>query len=124
MANGKTLLAVDDDPGARRLLQFVLGRTGCDIVTAANGVEALAIVEKRPVDLLVTDLMMAGMDGFELTRALRRMPAYAELPIIMLSARGQVEGEDAEWNNEITCMMAKPFSPIELTARIQNLLKL
>ncbi len=124
MANGKTLLVVDDDPGARRLLQFVLAKTGCDILTAANSVEALGIAEKQPIHLIVTDFMMKGMDGFELTRALRKMPAYSQLPIVMLSARGQIEVDDAEWNNEITFMMAKPFSPIELTSRIQLLLKL
>jgi len=124
MANGKTILVVDDDPGARRLLQFVLAKTGCDIMVASDGTKALASASALTIDLLVTDLMMEGMDGFALTHALRQMPDYANLPIIILSARGQVEYRDGAWNEENVTLMTKPFSPIELIARITQLLKL
>ena len=124
MANGKTLLIVDDDPGARRLLQFVLAKTGCEIVMAANGEQALAIAGSKTIHLLLTDLMMQGMDGFELVTRLRQMPEYASIPVITLSARGQVEYRDDTWNNENTVAMTKPFSPIELASRINLLLKL
>jgi DNA-binding response OmpR family regulator len=115
MANGKTILIVDDDPGARQPFQFVL---------APGGAEALAIASSQPVHLLVTDLMMDGMDGFELTQALHRMPAYATLPVIMLTARWQTEYRGEAGNENVIAMMTKPFSPIELLAKVKLLLKL
>ena len=124
MANAKTLLVVDDDPGARRLLKYILGKTGCEVRTAASGAEAIALAMERTIHVLITDLMMEGMGGFELTRTMRQVPAYATLPVIVLSARGQVKDQDEEWNNKITVMMTKPFSPIELTSLIHRLLKL
>ena len=125
MANGKTILVVDDDPGSRHLLQFVLGKSGCEIKTAGAGAQAIAIASAQKIDLLVTDLMMQGMDGFQLAQSLREMPAYTELPVIMLSARWQVEFHDEVWKNDPNAvMMSKPFSPIELTSRIKLLLHL
>ena len=124
MANDKTILIVDDDPGQRRLLQFVLAKSGCEIVPASGGAQALAIACNQPVHLLVTDLMMEGMDGFELTQALHRMPAYAMLPVIMLTARWQTEYQGEAGNENQVAMMTKPFSPIELLAKVNHLLKL
>src|SRR5277367_6223429 len=99
MANGKTILVVDDDPCARYLLQFILAKTGCAILTAVNGAEAVTFATDWSIDLLVTDIMMKGMDGFELVRTLRRMPVYAGLPIIMLSARSQIHPDKPERDN-------------------------
>lgn len=124
MATAKTILVVDDDPGTRRLLQFVLAKTGCEIITSSNGAEALAIASEKTIDLLVTDLMMDGMDGFSLSSSLQKMPAYAKLPIILLSARFQIEYRNEVWDCDSLVLMNKPFSPIELIAQIKLLLKL
>lgn len=124
MANGKIILAVDDDPGSRRLLQFILAKTGCEIVTASDGEQALSIALNGPIDLLVTDVMMERVGGMQLTHALRRMQAYADLPIIMLSARWRDDHRQELSNDSHTVIMTKPFSPIDLTAQVKLLLKL
>jgi DNA-binding response OmpR family regulator len=124
MANDKTILVVDDDPGARRLLQFVLAKTGCEILTASDGAQALDIASRQTIQLLVTDVMMAGVDGLKLTQALRQMPAYATLPIIMLSARWKSEYQDEVGLADNVTLLTKPFSPIELISQINLLLKM
>ena len=124
MANGKTILVVDDDPGARHLLKFVLAKTSCEIICVSSGAQAMKLATHQTVDLLVTDIMMSEMNGFELTRTLRQLPAYAELPVILLSARGQIDYLEEIGQNDRVVMMTKPFSPIELIAQIKLLLKL
>ena len=124
MATPKTLLIVDDDPSSRYLLQSVLAKTGCTIVAAADGTQAVAVASSQAIHLLVTDVIMKGMDGFELARTLRAMPAYSELPVIMLSARSQVQYRGETRPGDDAILMTKPFSPIELRAQVKLLLKL
>jgi CheY-like chemotaxis protein len=124
MATPKTILVVDDEPCARYLLQSLLAKTGCAVVTTVDGPQALAVASSQAVHLLVTDVIMKGMDGFELARALRVMPAYASLPVIMLSARWQIEYRTEAPLSENIVMMTKPFSPIELRSQVNLLLKL
>ncbi len=124
MANPKTILVVDDDPGSRRLLQFVLAKTGCVIVCVSGGNDALAAAEKHAVDLLVTDYMMHGLDGLELARQIRAMPAYHALPIIILTARGHLADAPDVKRDALTHFTTKPFSPLELIARCKGLLGL
>ena len=123
MAERKTILVVDDDPGSRRLLQFVLAKTGCEIITAPNGAQGLALASVLTIHLLVTDLMMEEMDGFQLTQLLRQKPDYLQLPVIILSARWQIDNQTISRHERII-FTSKPFSPIELVAQVNSLLKL
>ncbi|MDI1293014.1 MAG: sigma-54 dependent transcriptional regulator [Methylobacter sp.] len=89
MLNGSRVLVADDEPNARRILEILLRRLGCEVFSAADGKAALAILRETPMDLLITDLNMPGMGGLELLAALRR--DGHTLPVIVVTAYGTVE---------------------------------
>jgi two-component system alkaline phosphatase synthesis response regulator PhoP len=110
----QTILVVDDDPQVCRLVSINLTRAGYAVTTASDGEEALAkIAEARP-DLVVLDVMMPRMDGFEALKRLKTNPDTEEIRVIMLTARSQDEdvfegyGRGAHW------YLPKPFEPEEL----------
>lgn len=108
------ILVVDDEPSIVRLMEFILARQGHEMLVAVNGEEALEKVHAHQPDLVLLDIMMPRIDGYEVARTLRADPATAGLPIIMLSAKAQEEdiqkGIDVGVNEYIT----KPFSPEQL----------
>jgi DNA-binding response OmpR family regulator len=85
---GESLLVVDDDPFIARLLEIELKAAGYDVRVASDGEQALAAAQERPPQLVLADVMMPNMDGFELTRRLRQDPRTATVSVIMLTARG------------------------------------
>jgi DNA-binding response OmpR family regulator len=121
--NKETILVVDDEEDILELVRFNLGREGFGVQGAASGEEAWDILAAGNIDLLILDLMLPGMDGLELTRRLKSGPSNAELPIIMLSAKGEeadiVAGLELGADDYIT----KPFSPRVLTARVRSVLR-
>lgn len=118
----KTILITDDEPHMRRLVQFNLGKLGHRIELAASGQEALAKAAETPVDLLVIDVVMAGMDGFVTVRELRKDPRYRALPVIMLTSRGLADTRVSADDLGVNVFLTKPFSPIELTRHAAALL--
>jgi len=118
-----TVLLVDDNADMRTYLQRLLSAR-FDVVTAANGEEALAAVEQRLPDLVLTDVMMPRLDGFELLKALRTNERTREVPVVLLSARAgedsRIEGLDAGADD----YLVKPFSARELHARVASNLAL
>jgi len=108
------ILVVDDEPPIVRLMEFILARQGHQMLVAVNGEEALEKVRSQNPDLVLLDIMMPRIDGYEVARTLRADPATQDLPIIMLSAKAQEEdiqkGIDVGVNEYIT----KPFSPEQL----------
>src|SRR5215211_5884029 len=86
-----TILLIDDDPSIRKLVSVALGRAGYHVTTATDGEEALARLDEVVPDLIVSDVMMPGLDGLSLLRHLRSGPATRTLPVIMLTARGSVD---------------------------------
>jgi signal transduction histidine kinase/DNA-binding response OmpR family regulator len=121
-ATRPTLLVVDDHAELRRYLADRLG-DAYQVVAARNGEEALACIAESLPDVVVSDVMMPGVDGIELARALRRDPETAGVPLLLLSARAQkrdiVAGLDAGADDYLT----KPFDTSELIARIEALLE-
>src|SRR6516164_5073236 len=85
------IMIVDDDPDTRAILVRYIRREGFTVVEAASGAECLQLVRLRPPDVILLDLMMPEMDGFSVCRALRAQSAVAEIPLIMLTARDDVE---------------------------------
>jgi len=116
------VLAADDDQLIRELIQFRLERSGYEVVTASDGDEALRLARERLPDLAVLDVMMPGLDGYEVTRQLRAGEATSRIPVILLTARVQeadvAQGFEAGADDYLT----KPFSPQELRARVQAIL--
>jgi DNA-binding response OmpR family regulator len=118
----ETILVVDDDPGIVRVVEINLTQEGYQVLKAADGEEALASIAAAPPDLVVLDVMMPKMDGFEALKRLKGDPATADIPIIMLTARAQDEdvfegyGTGAQW------YLPKPFDPLELRQVVRHLL--
>jgi len=116
------ILVVDDEPEAVELVEFNLKQAGFGVMTAADGAEALNKARSTPPNLIVLDLMLPEIGGLEVCKMLRRDPATAGIPIIMLTAKAaeidRVVGLEIGADDYIT----KPFSPRELVLRIKKLL--
>ena len=115
-----TILIVDDDPHLRELSGVFLRREGFDVSEAANGIEALSFLENHKVDLVILDIMMPQMDGWEMCRRLR---AWQDLPVLMLTAKGETSQKLKGFQVGADDYLVKPFEPLELVARIKALLK-
>jgi len=119
----KRLLVVDDEPNLLRAVAVVLRGEGFEVSTARSGREALVAVTKNLPDLIVSDVRMPGMDGFELARRLRRAPNFALLPIIFLTAKDETEDRVEGFRAGVDVYLTKPFEPDELVAVINSILQ-
>ncbi|MCC6445456.1 MAG: response regulator [Armatimonadetes bacterium] len=119
----KKILAVDDEKHIVRLVQVNLQRAGYEVVTANDGKEALEKVESERPDLVVLDVMMPYMDGFEVLRNLRSNPSTRELPVIMLTAKAQDADVFKGWQSGVDCYLTKPFNPMELLSFVKRIFK-
>ena len=117
----KTLLIVDDERHMLHLLQYTLAKTGCRILTAGSGEEAVQLAADLPIDLAVIDVGLPGIDCFETLAILRERPGYATLPALILTARGQADLRTHAEASQVL-FLTKPFSPIELRRQILDLL--
>ena len=117
------LLLVEDDRALAELLIWHFEREEFDVVRTADGDEALLLAEEQPPDVVILDWMIEGVSGIEVCRRLRRRPATANVPIIMLTARGEeadrIRGLETGADDYVT----KPFSPRELIARVSAVLR-
>ncbi|EHQ91531.1 response regulator with CheY-like receiver domain and winged-helix DNA-binding domain [Desulfosporosinus youngiae DSM 17734] len=123
MGQVAAILVVDDEEPILELLKFNLEKEGYGVFLAKDGQEALDCVEKEQPDLVVLDLMLPGMDGLEVCRRIRLIPRYQQLPIIMLTAKGEVIDKVLGLELGADDYMTKPFSPRELLARIKARLR-
>lgn len=114
------IMVVDDEMHIRELVRFYLDKAGFDTIEAANAEEALDIVENQYIDLAVVDIMMPGMDGFELVEQMRQ---YREFPVIMLTAKSQSKDKLRGFSLGIDDYVTKPFDQDELMARVKTILK-
>jgi len=117
------LLLAEDDPAMAQLLRYNFEREGFDITHTPSGEEALLLAAETGPDIVLLDWMLEELSGIEVCRRLRRMPETANLPIIMLTARGEeadrVRGLETGADDYVT----KPFSPVELIARVKAVLR-
>lgn len=111
---------VDDDPHIRELVRVFLRDEGFDVVEASDGVQALAQLESLTADMVILDVMMPNMDGWELCRELRE--AY-DIPLLMLTAKGETAQKLKGFQLGTDDYLVKPFEPPELVARVKALLK-
>jgi putative two-component system response regulator len=120
----KRILVVDDLPQNIELLEAFLLPLGYEILAAENGLQALKIVAEKSVDLVLLDVMMPGMDGFEVTRRIRKDEKHHNLPIVLVTALR--ETEDRVKGIEAGCddFISKPVDKMELAARVRSLLKI
>lgn len=118
-----TILVADDEPALLRLMEFVLAKQGHTLITATNGEEALAEARRQRPDLIVLDIMMPRMDGYQVAEAIRADDDLKGTPIIMLSAKAQDEDIARGLEAGVDQYVTKPFSPDELTALVTNYLE-
>ena len=118
-----TVLVVDDETDILELVVFNLERQQFKVLTADNGISAVQIAKDKIPDLIVLDLMLPGMDGFSVYRELRADPRTNGIPVLMLTAKGEVNDRIAGLELGADDYVTKPFSPRELLLRVRALLK-
>ncbi|MDW8801976.1 response regulator transcription factor [Clostridium sp. A1-XYC3] len=116
----KTILIVDDEERIRLLVEAYLNKDGFDVLHAENGREALIVIGRNTVDLVILDIMMPIMDGWTTCREIRR---FSDVPIIMLTAKGEDEDQLLGFQLGTDSYVTKPFSPKILVAKVKALLK-
>ena len=117
------ILVVEDEPDIAEVLEFNLARAGFGVELATRGDAALESIRRKVPDLLVLDLMLPGLDGLELARILKREPATARVPIVMLTAKGEELDRIVGLELGADDYIAKPFSPREVVLRIKAVLR-
>jgi len=115
------ILVADDDKNTRTLLKAVLETENYNVYTAHNGIEALSVLDKNHIDLIVLDVMMPEMDGYELTEQLRK--TQNDMPILMVSAKQLPEDKRKGFLSGTDDYMTKPVDEIEMLLRIKALLR-
>ncbi|MFA7467686.1 MAG: response regulator transcription factor [Desulfotomaculaceae bacterium] len=116
----KSILAVDDDSKVLKILQHSLTREGFEVTCASDGFEALERAKETKPDLILLDIMMPGMDGFE---TLRHLKEFLDVPVIILSARGEELDRVVGFRMGVDDYQTKPFSPVELALRVKAVLR-
>jgi two-component system alkaline phosphatase synthesis response regulator PhoP/two-component system response regulator VicR len=119
---GKKIMAVDDERHIVRLIQVNLERSGYQVITAFDGPEALKKVETERPDVIVLDVMMPKMDGFEVLKRLQANPETRNIPVIMLTAKAQDADVFRGWASGVSAYLTKPFNPLELITFVKRIL--
>ena len=121
MSKGK-ILVVDDEIYIVHILDFSLGMEGYEVVTALDGEQALEKMKTEKPDLIVLDIMMPKLDGYEVCKAVKADPATKQIPVILLSAKGRNVDQTMGFEVGADDYITKPFSPRKLVERINQLL--
>ena len=117
----RVVLVIEDEPNITEAIRFILARDGWQVLTHAEGHDALARIEAIAPQLVILDVMLPGRNGLEILRALRGKTQLADLPVIMLTARGQNSDRAAAMQNGASLFMSKPFSNADLLAAARRL---
>jgi two-component system cell cycle response regulator len=118
------VLVVDDIPANVKLLEAKLGAEYFDVVTAGSGPEALSIIEKEKPDIVLLDVMMPGMDGFEVCRRIKTNPVLSHIPVVMVTALDQVSDRVQGLQAGADDFLTKPVNDIALFARVRSLVRI
>jgi DNA-binding response OmpR family regulator len=120
--NRKKILLVDDSNTILMMEKFILRNGPYEILTATNGEEGVLKAAEQMPDLILLDVIMPKMGGFEACRLLRSARATSEIPIIMVTTRGEAANVEAGWANGCTDYVTKPINSIELLAKVRSFL--
>ncbi|MFY9647264.1 MAG: response regulator [Terriglobales bacterium] len=119
----KRILTVDDSPSVRQMVSFTLRNAGYEVVEAVDGKDGLSKISSGKFDLIVTDLNMPNVDGIQLIAAVRKLPGYSFVPILMLTTESQAQKKDEGRKAGATGWIVKPFNAEQLIAVAQKLVK-
>jgi DNA-binding response OmpR family regulator len=114
------IMIVDDDPYIRELVRVFMLKEGFDVIEASDGADALKQLETVQVDMVIMDIMMPNMDGWELCKELRE---HYDIPLLMLTAKGETSQKVKGFELGTDDYLVKPFEPVELAMRVKALLK-
>jgi DNA-binding response OmpR family regulator len=118
----KKILVIEDDPASLRLMQYILSHKGYEVLTAVNGLDGLKKTRSESPDLIILDVMLPGMDGFDICYHLRAEPQTAKLPILMLSAKAREVDRDTGLKVGADAYITKPIDPTDIISNIETLL--
>lgn len=118
------ILIVDDNPQNVELLEAYLSALRCRVSSASDGLEAISAVQQAPPDLILLDVMMPRMSGFEVCQRLKSDPATREIPVLMVTALNEVGDVERGAEAGTDDFLSKPFNKIELLTRVRTLLRL
>ncbi len=121
MRKGKVLV-VDDEVNITQILEFSIGSEGYEVLTASNGEEAVDKARREQPDLIILDIMMPKIDGYETCRILKANPLTKNIPVVLLTAKGRDIDKRLGYEVGATDYIIKPFSPNKLIERIHELL--
>ncbi|MCT7951047.1 response regulator transcription factor [Ancylothrix sp. C2] len=121
-SNTAKLVLVDDEPGLREAVQAYLEDSGFTVHVASNAKQGLELVDQKQPDLVITDVMMPQVDGYQFLKLLREDPRYKALPVVFLTARGMTSDRIQGYQAGCDAYISKPFDPDELVAIVGNLL--
>jgi len=119
----KRILIIDDEPELAQLISIFLGTAGFEVLSTYDGRQALEMLEQLPPDLVICDMIMPVMDGVATIQAIRANPRMRSIPIIMLSARGQVRDIERALSAGANDYITKPFHSTEIVATVKKNLK-
>ncbi|MEM6729651.1 MAG: response regulator [Pseudomonadota bacterium] len=121
MREGKRVLLIEDEPNIIEAIRFILSRDGWAVDTHSDGATALAAVARRMPDVIILDAMLPNRSGFEILRDLRDQEDTKDLPVLMLTARGQAKDRERAEEAGVSHYMTKPFSNSEVLERVRAL---
>ena len=119
--SGKHVLLVEDEPHIAEAIRFILTRAGWQVSLEADGAQAYARIGSERPDAVILDLMLPGSSGLEILTSVRGDATLAKLPVLMLSARGQVRDRDAAARAGATAFLAKPFANGDVLAMLEDI---
>ncbi len=118
---GKHVLVIEDEPNIVAAITFILRRDGWQVSSHASGSDAMQVIRDAAPDLLILDVMLPGRSGYDILRELRGDPATADLPVLMLTAKGQSRDRQMAEAFGASRFMSKPFSNTEVLASVREL---
>lgn len=118
----KSVLLIEDEPNIIEAIGFILSRAGYQVISHGDGTTALDAVTRETPDMLILDLMLPGRGGLDILRDLRSTSATKDLPVMMLTARGQKHDRDQAEHLGVTAFMTKPFANQEVLQQVQTLI--
>ena len=118
----KKIFIIEDDRSAIRLIEYVLQQAGYEVVTATDGVEGLRRATSEHPDLIILDIMLPGLDGFEVCHRMRQRSETANIPILIISAKARQDDKDTGFRVGADDYLTKPAEPAEILAKVETLL--
>ncbi|MDA0187310.1 response regulator transcription factor [Roseicyclus sp.] len=118
---GGRILLIEDEGNIREAIGFILSRAGWEVQGHGNGATAIEAVTRTKPDMVILDIMLPGLSGFEILRALRDGAETAQLPVLMLTAKGQARDQEAAFEMGADAYLTKPFSNADLLATVARL---